>query len=322
MKAAVYTKYGGPEVLQIQEIQKPVPKEDEVLVRVNAVSLNDWDWGLLNGDFINRMMFGISRPKKTILGSDIAGTIESVGKAITKFKPGDSVYGDLSGQWGGLAEYVCAPEKSLSLKPPVMNFIDAASIPQVGMLAVQALIDKGKLQPGQKLLINGAGGGVGTIAVQIAKTIGVEVTGIDSSRKLDMMRSIGFDHVIDYQKEDFSRMGIKYDLILDVKSQRSIFDFTRVLNSHGVYVTVGGSMSRLFQALFVSPWISLFSRKHIRIVALKLNKDLPYMNQLYVAGKLRPVIDGPYKLEDVAKAFERFGRAEHLGKIVIEMEGE
>ena len=319
MKAIVYTKYGGPEVLQLKEIEKPYPKDDEVLIKVSAVSLNDWDYGLLQGDFINRMMFGLIRPKKNILGSDIAGRIEAIGKNVKKFKPGDEVYGDLSGKWGGLAEYVCARENALALKPAAMSFIDAAAIPQAAMLAVQGLIDKGQIKPGQKILINGAGGGVGTFAIQIAKQYGAEVTGVDSTAKLDMLRSIGFDHVIDYTKEDFTKNGNCYDLILDVKTNRSVFDYTRALCRNGIYVTVGGSMARLLQALFLVPWISMIHKKHIRIVALKLNKDLIYMNELFETGKVKPVIDGPYRLDEAPEAFRLFGKGGHKGKIVIEM---
>src|SRR2546421_5467351 len=204
LKAIVYTKYGGPEVLQVQETEKPYPKDDEVLIKVYAVSINDWDWGLLQGDFINRLLYGLVTPRKKILGSDIAGRIEVVGKNVKRFQPGNEVFGDLSGQWGGMAEYVCARENALALKPAGMSFNEAAAIPQAAMLAIQGLRDIGQIQPGQKILINGAGGGVGTFAVQIAKLYGVEVTGVDSSGKLDMLRSMGFDHVIDYTKEDFT----------------------------------------------------------------------------------------------------------------------
>jgi NADPH:quinone reductase-like Zn-dependent oxidoreductase len=212
LKAIVYTEYGGPEVLHLKEVTKPVPKDDEVLVRVHAVSINDWDWGLLHGDFINRILNGISKPKRQILGSDIAGVIEAIGKNVTRFKTGDEVYGDLSSQWGGFAEYVCAMEKSLALKPSKMSFVDAAAIPQAAMLAVQGLIDKGKIREGQNVLINGAGGGVGSYGIQIAKLYGVKVTGVDSTAKLDMMRSLGFDHVIDYTREDFTKNGKRNDL--------------------------------------------------------------------------------------------------------------
>ena len=242
VKAIVYTKYGGPEVLKIKEIEKPYPKDDEVLIKVYAASINDWDWGLLQGDLINRLLNGLLKPRKKILGSDIAGRIEAVGNNVKRFQPGEEVYGDLSGQWGGFAEYVCTHEKTLATKPAGMSFEEASAIPQAAMLAVQGLLDKGNIQPGQKLLINGAGGGVGTFAVQIAKLYGVEVTGVDSTSKLDMLRSIGFDHVIDYTREDFTKNGQCYDLILDVKTNRSMFDYTRALCPNGIYVTVGGSM--------------------------------------------------------------------------------
>ena len=318
MKAVVYTKYGSPDVLLLKEVDKPVPKDDEVLVKVHAVSINDWDWGLLIGDsLIIRLMAGFSAPKKQILGSDIAGRIEALGKKVTKFKPGDEVFGDLSGRWGGFAEYVCAPENALALKPAGMSFTDAAAIPQAGMLAVQGLLDRGKIRTGQKILINGAGGGVGTFALQIAKLYGVEITGVDNTGKMDMMRSMGFDHVIDYTKEDFTKNGKCYDLILDVKTNRSMFDYARSLCRNGVYATVGGSISRLLQALLLRPWISMMSKKNIRIVVLKTNKDLVYMNELFNAGKMKPVIDGPYKLEDVPEAFRMFGKGEHKGKVVI-----
>ena len=317
MKAIIYTKYGGP--LQIKDVEKPIPKDDEVLVKVHAVSINDWDDGLLRGDFINRLLNGIWKPKRKILGSDIAGRIEAVGKNVTQFKTGDDVYGDLSGYWGGFAEYVCARERSLALKPGTMSYIDAAAIPQAAMLAVQGLIDKGKIQAGQKLLINGAGGGVGTFGIQIAKLYGLEVTGVDRTSKLAMLRSMGFDHVIDYTKEDFTKNNEQYDLILDVKTNRSMFDYARALNRNGAYVTVGGSIPRLLQALLLGPLILMMYKKHFRIVSLKTNKDLAYMSELFEAGKVRPVIDGPYKLDEFDKAFRIFGKAEHKGKVVITM---
>jgi NADPH:quinone reductase-like Zn-dependent oxidoreductase len=317
MKAIVYYKYGTADNLELKEVDKPIPKDDEVLIKVYAVSINDWDDGLLHGDFINRMLNGLRKPKRNILGSDIAGRIETVGKNVKQFKPGDEVYGDLSGRWGGFAEYVCAGENLLALKPASMSFEEAAAIPQAAMLAVQGLIDKGKIKQGQKLLINGAGGGVGTFGIQIAKLYGVEVTGVDNTGKLDMMHSMGFDHVIDYTKEDFTKNGKCYDLILDVKTNRSVFDYTRSLCRNGIYVTVGGSLGRLFQALLLAPWISMILKKYIRIVALKPNKDLNYINELFEAGKIKAVIDGPYRLDEVPDAFRLFGKANHKGKIVI-----
>jgi len=318
LKALVYTRYGGPEVLQLKEIERPVPKDDEVLVKVHAVSLNDWDWALLSGDtFVIRLMNGLAKPKRTILGSDIAGRVEAVGKSVTQIRRGDEVFGDLSGIWGGLAEYACAKEKMLTLKPASMSFVDAAAIPQAAMLAVQGLLDVGKIRQGQNILINGAGGGVGTFGVQLAKLYGAEVTGVDRTEKMEMMRSLGFDHVLDYKTTDFTRAGQRYDLILDTKTNRSVFNYPRVLNPNGVYVTVGGDMDRLFQALVLGPLISWIRKKHIRIVALKPNKDLAYMKELFEAGKVKPVIDGPYRLEEASEAFRIFGRGEHKGKIVI-----
>src|SRR5688572_27542609 len=254
MKAIVYYKYGTPDNLELKEIDKPIPKEDEVLIKVFAVSINDWDSGLLHGDFINRMLNGLRKPKRKILGSDIAGRIEAVGKNVTQFKTGDEVYGDLSGQWGGFAEYVCAQEKFLAPKPATMSFEEAAAIPQAAMLAVQGLIDRGKIRQGQKILINGAGGGVGTFGIQIAKLYGVEVTGVDHTNKLDMLRSLGFDHVIDYTREDFTRNGQRYDLVLDAKTNRPMSHYSRALAPKGAYVTVGGSIPRLLQAFLFSPW--------------------------------------------------------------------
>jgi NADPH:quinone reductase-like Zn-dependent oxidoreductase len=320
MKALVFTKYGTPDVLELKEIDKPIPEDDEVLIQVYAVSINDWDMGLLQGDLINRLLNGLLKPKIKIPGSDIAGRIEAVGKNAKKFQPGDEVYGDLSGSWGGFAEYVCAGENALSIKPASMSFEEAAAIPQAAMLALQGLRDKGQIKSGQKLLINGAGGGVGTFAVQIARLYGVEVTGVDSSGKMEMMRSIGFDHVINYKQTDFTKSGKSYDLILDVKTNRSIFDYTRALNRNGTYVTVGGTLARLLQALFLRPWISMISKKKIGIVALKPNKDLDYMNELFEKGKIKPVIDGPYKLDEIPDALWHFAEGVHKGKIVISVE--
>ena len=273
--------------------------------------------GLLQGDFINRLLNGLLKPKIKILGSDIAGRVEMAGKNVKKFQPGDEVYGDLSGTWGGFAEYVCAPEKALALKPATMTFEAGGCNTSGSDVGCTRLIDKGKIQTGQKLLINGAGGGVGTFAVQIAKLYGVEITGVDSPGKMEMLLTLGFDHVIDYTKEDFTRNGQQYDLILDVKTNRSTFDYTRALRPNGIYVTVGGSIIRLLQALILGPLISMISKKTIAIVALKVNKDLAYMNELFEAGKVKPVIDGPYSLAEVPNVFRLFGEGAHRGKVVI-----
>lgn len=233
MKAVVFTRYGSPDVLELKEVDKPISKDDEVLIKIHAVSINDWDMGALDGtSFVNRLIFGLLKPKIRILGSDIAGRIEAVGKNVLKFKAGDDVFGDLSGRWGGFAEYVCAGENALALKAPGMTYEQAAAIPQAAMLAVQGLCDKGRIAPGQKLLINGAGGGVGTFAIQIAKQYGVEVTVVDAPGKLDLLRSLGADHVIDYTREDFTKNGQAYDLILDVKTTRSVLNRTHQQEGH------------------------------------------------------------------------------------------
>ena len=289
--------------LQLREIEKPVPKDDEVLIQVHAASINDWDWELLGTSFLNRFF----HPTNGIVGSDVAGRIDAAGKNVTRFRPGDEVYGDLSGHWGGFAEYVCAREDELAPKPAGMTFAEAAAIPQAAMLAHQGLRD---LQPGQRMLINGAGGGVGTFGVQLAKVHGAEVTGVDSTAKLERMRAIGFDHVVDYTKEDVTLRGERYDFILDVKTKRSIRDWTAILEPGGKYATVGGSLPRLLQT-FVVP--------RARLVMLKKNRDLATINELFEAGKLKPVIDGPYAFSELPQAMQRFGEAGHFGKLVIEL---
>lgn len=319
MKAIELDNYGGPEQLHLKDVEKPAPGDREVLVAVHAVSVNDWDWGLMKGDFVNRLLNGISKPKRRILGSDIAGRVEAVGKMVTRFKVGDEVYGDLSGTWGGFAEYVCANENALGFKPPGMTFEQAAAIPQAGMLAVQGLIDVGRVKSGDKILINGAGGGVGTFALQILKSYDVSVTVVDTAEKLEMLRALGAVRGIDYRREDFTAGEERYDLILDTKTNRSVFRYLRVLAKGGRYVTVGGSIPRLLQAFVWGPLISLFTSKKVLIVALKANKDLDFMSRLFESGQVVPVIDGPYRLEDVPEAFRIFERGEHRGKMVIQV---
>lgn len=313
-------RYGTPDVLELKDVAKPTPKGNEVLVRVHAASVNDWDWGIVQGAPTNRILNGLFRPKVRIIGCDIAGRVEAVGEAVKALRPGDEVYGDLcmSG-FGAFSEYVCAPEAALARKPAGMTFEQAAAIPQAGMLAVQGLIDVGRIQSGQKLLLNGAGGGVGTFALQMAKLHAVEVTVVDKPGKLDMLHAMGADHVIDYLQEDFTRNGRRYDLILDVKTNRSPFAYLRALNPNGTYVTVGGSIPRLLLALGLGPIIWRLCHKHVRIVALKPNKDLAYMNELFEAGKLVPVIDRVYRLADLPEAFRRFGTGDHKGKLIVTM---
>jgi NADPH:quinone reductase-like Zn-dependent oxidoreductase len=319
MKAIVMERYGTPEVLELRDVPTPTPKADEVLVRVHAASVNDWDWGLLRGTpFANRVFHGLLTPKVRIIGGDIAGHVEAAGDDVKAFQPGDEVYGDLcmSG-FGAFAEYACAPEASLAHTAPGMSFEQAAAIPQAGMLAVQGLIDAGRIQSGQRLLLNGAGGGVGTIALQIARTYDVEVTAVDRAGKLGMLRELGADHVMDYREKDFTRCGERYDLILDVKTNRSPLAYTRALRPNGTYATVGGDTMRLLQAAALSPLIARLSGKQVRVVLLKPNKDLAYMNDLFESGRLVPVIEGPYELADVPDAMRLFGTGDHQGKIIV-----
>ena len=320
MKAVVRDSYGTPGVLELRDVAKPTPSAGQVLVRVLAASVNDWDWGMLRGSPENRLLGGFLRPKVHVLGCDIAGRVEAVGAGVTAFRPGDEVYGDLSSSgFGAFAEYVCAPAAGLARKPAGMTFEQAAAIPQAGMLAVQGLIDVGRIRSGQKVLLNGAGGGVGTFALQIARLYSAEVTVVDKPGKLDMLRAMGADHVIDYLTEDFTKSGKRYDLILDAKTDRSPFAYVRALNPDGTYVTVGGSIPRLLQALVLGLLIARLHHKHVRIVGLKTNKDLAYMNELFEAGKLQPVLDGPYTLADLPEAFRFFGTGDHRGKIIVTM---
>ena len=318
MKAVVMDSYGTPDVLELRDVATPTPKADQVLVRVLAASVNDWDWGLLRGAPINRLFSGVLTPRVRILGGDIAGRVEAVGADVKAFQPGDEVYGDLcmSG-FGAFAEYVCAPEKGLAHKPAAMTFEQAAAIPQAGELALQGLVDVGRIRSGMTLLLNGAGGGVGTFALQMAKLHDVDVTVVDKPGKLGMLAAMGADHVIDYLEEDFTRNGRRYDLILDVKTNRSPFDYLRALNPNGTYVTVGGSIPRLLQALVIGPLTARLYHKHLRLVGLRPNKDLNYINELFERGKLLPVIDGPYTLADLPEAFRHFGTGDHQGKIIV-----
>ncbi|MGB3860960.1 MAG: NAD(P)-dependent alcohol dehydrogenase [Candidatus Aminicenantaceae bacterium] len=323
MKAIVYQKYGYPDVLELKEVEKPTPKDNEVLIKVRAASVNSTDLGFLEGKpFVVRLMFGLLKPKTKILGCDIAGRVEALGRNVKQFQPGDEVFGDISGcGLGGFAEYVCARENVLALKPAGMTFEEAASVPQAAILALQGLRDKGRIQPGQKVLINGAGGGVGTFAVQIAKSFGAFVTGVDSTRKLDMMRSIGADRVIDYTQEDFTKNGQVYDLILDVVTYRSIFDYKRVLSPKGIYVMLGGgSWARVYQTMFLGPLISMTGSRKMRILMHKPNKGLAFMIELFEAGKVAPVIDRSYPLSEVAEALQYLGEGHAKGKVVITLE--
>ena len=322
MKAIVFTQYGSPDFLHLKEVAKPAPQDDQVLVKVHASSINSWDWEFQSGMFVNRLLFGLfkPKPKKRILGADIAGTVEKVGQHVTRFHPGDEVFGDLWDSWGGFAEYACARASSLELKPANSTFKQAAAIPQAGVLALQGLRKTGQLQPGEKVLINGAGGGVGTFAVQLAKLAETEVTGVDNTHKLEVVRSVGADHVIDYTQEDFTQNGLRYDLILDCQGYRSMFDYKRALSHRGTYVMVGGAIFRMFQALFLGLWGSITGNQKFRIVAEGPNKGLADLKELIEAGKLVPIIDSVFTLSEVPEALRYFEEGRHKGKIVISME--
>ena len=319
MKAIVRYEYGSLDVLNLEEIDKPTPRDDEVLIKVHAVSLNSSDWEFLRGTPIYIRMWGLLKPRHPILGSDIAGRVEAVGKNVREFQPGDEVFGDLMYRWGGFAEYVCAPEAELMVKPASMTFEQIAAVPQAAVVALQGLRDKGQIEAGQKVLINGAGGGAGTFAVQIAKSVGAEVTEVDRTSKLELMRSIGADHVIDYTQEDFARNEQRYDLILDLVAHRSIFDWRRALSPQGNYVLVGGSVARIFQTLLLGPCFSMIGNKKMGILAAEQNKkeDLVYIQQLLESGKIRPVIDRHFPLSEVPEALRYLGEGHALGKVVI-----
>ncbi len=321
MKAILLTRYGTPDELQLGEVNEPEPEEDEVLVEVYAAAVNDWDWMLVRGTpFYIRLIGGLHKPRILVPGVEVAGRVRQIGKGVTKFRLGDAVYGDLSEcGFGGFAEFVCAPQDALTRKAERMSFCEAAAIPHAAALALQGLRDEGGIQPGHHVLINGAGGGVGTLGVQIARAFGAVVAGVDSAGKLEVMRQLGFDHVIDYHQEDFTRSDRTYDLILDTKTNRSPFDYLRVLRPGGKYVTVGGATGRLVQALALGPFVRRVKRKDLRLVGLKPNQDMQYINALYASGVLKPVIDGPYALSEVPEAIRYFGEGRHKGKVVIRL---
>jgi NADPH:quinone reductase-like Zn-dependent oxidoreductase len=321
MKAIVYEKYGPPDVLQLKEVEIPVPKENEVLVKVQAASVNYSNLAFVRGKpFIVRLMgSGLIKPKYKILGSDIAGRVETVGVNVQQFQPGDEVFGDLSecGR-GGFAEYVAVPENALVLKPANLTSEEAAAVPEAAVVALQGLRDKGKIQPGQKVLIYGASGGIGTFAVQIAKSFGAEVTGVCSTRNLDLVRSIGADHVIDYTKENFTQNGQQYDLILATAGYRSLFDYAHALSPRGIYVVTGGSMAQVFQPMFLGPFISMTGGKKMgNLVMRPIQKDLAFVKDLIETGEVKPVIDRCYPFSEAAEALRYYGKGHARGKVII-----
>ena len=321
MKAAVCHRYGPPEGVAFEEVQKPTARDDEVLIRIHAISLNLSDWEMLTGTpFYTRATWGLFKSRFKILGSDVAGRVEAVGREITRFEPGDEVFGDIMGSFGGFAEYACARERALTLKPAGMTFEDAAALPQAGVIALRGIRDKGKLQAGQKVLINGAGGGSGTFAVQLAKSVGAEVTAVDNTEKQDFMRSNGADHVVDYTKEDFTRTGQRYDLILDLVAHRSLFALKRALAPGGIYLLVGGSAKRLFQSLLLGPVISVFGSKKMGLLIVNPKQsDQVRLLELVESGTIKPIIDRRFPLTGVPDALRHVGEGHALGKVVVTM---
>jgi NADPH:quinone reductase-like Zn-dependent oxidoreductase len=326
MKAVVYTDYGSPDVLEIRDIKKPVPNDDQVLIKVRAASINPLDWHFIEGTpYIMRIGIGLRKPKDPRLGVDMSGQVEAVGKNVTQFKPGDEVFG---GRNGAFAEYVCArADRAIVLKPANLTFEQAACVPIAAITALQGLRDKGKIQPGQKVLINGASGGVGTFAVQIAKTFGADVTGVCSTRNLDLVRSLGADHVIDYTKEDFTKGEQRYDLILDNVGNQPLSGFRRALQPKGICVMIGGGgpndggligpMARPVKALLMSPFVS----QKMGMFMADLNKqDLTILGDLMQSGKVTPVIDRTYPLSQIAEAIRYLEQGHARGKVVISMQ--
>jgi NADPH:quinone reductase-like Zn-dependent oxidoreductase len=321
MKAIVYTDYGPPDVLQLKEINKPTPEKDEVLIKVHAASINYVDWHVLKGEsLLLRLMNGIRKPKHNVLGDDVAGQVEEVGSNVKHFQPGDEVFGISAND--AFAEFACVKEEYLAVKPANISFEEAAAVPYAGVTAVVGLRDKGQIQSRQTVLINGASGGVGTFAVQIAKSFGAEVTGVCSSNKVNMVRSIGADHVIDYTQVDVTRSGRRYDFIFDVAAHRSIFDYRRILNPAGIYVLAGGSMTRFLQAMLVGPLISMTGGEKLGTLGwAKPNRgDFVFMAELLETGKVVPVIDRCYPLSEVPQALQYYGDGHTKGKIIITVE--
>lgn len=323
MKAFIQKDYGPPEQLTLTEVPVPRPRAGEVLVKIYSAAVNDYDWAMVTGiPRIYRLLYGLRRPKHPIPGMELSGTVSAVGPGFSRFAPGDAVYGDLSDHgFGTYAEYVCIKQEALVPKPVEMSFDEAAAIPHATMLAWQGLVEVGKLQTGERLLVNGGGGGVGTFALQMAKHIGASVTGVDTGPKLAKMLELGFDEVIDFKQDDFTRSGRQYDLILDCKSSHAPFALARVMAKGGRYVTVGGTVPRLIQILLFGWLVRLFTGKSLRIVALKPNRDLDIVRELFIGGKLVCVLDGPHSMKDAPGLLRRFGEGGHCGKIVMRADG-
>lgn len=321
MRAIVQTEYGSPDQLSLQEVDKPVVADNGVLVRVYATSINAADWHLMRGTpWLSRLLFGgILKPKIKILGCDVAGRVEAVGKDVTQFQVNDNVFGDLSESgFGAFAEYVCATEAALALKPVHTSYEEAATIPVAALTALQGLRDLGQIQAGQKVLINGASGGVGSFAVQIAKVFGAEVTAVCSTNKMEMVRSIGADQIIDYTQVDITKNGQQYDLILDAAAYRSVSDYLPILRNRGTYVLIGGDMSQFLQVMIFGKWISKNHSQQVKCLTVKPNQaDLIILKDLVDAGKIVPFIDKRYNLNEVPAAINYVEQRLVMGKVAI-----
>ena len=318
MKAIKYYEYGPPDVLTIEEVDKPTPNDDQILIKVHAVSINGSDREGLIGKPLYARIGGLRKPSAQILGSDIAGRVEAVGKNNTEFQVGDEVFGELPNYHGGFAEYVCTHGRTLAKKPTDMTFEEASAIPQAGVIAIRAIRDKGQVQPGQKVLMNGAGGSAGSFVIQLAKLHGAEVTAVDNTFKQEFMRSLGADHVIDYKKEDFTKKRNRYDLIIDVTAHRSVFAYARALEPNGTAFFVGGSVATLFQILLIGPLINRATGKNLKILMVPQNrKDLLAITELCQAGKVRIVIDRHFPLSETREALRYVSEGRAKGKVVI-----
>ena len=321
MKAVVYTRYGSPDVLRYMEVDKPTPKDNEVLVKVKAVSLNRSDWEALQGKPLYARIMGPLRPRHHILGSDIAGRVEEAGRATTRFQPGDEVFADILSSMGGFAEYVCVPERALAPMPACMSYEEAAALPQAGVIALQGIWDTGQVQPGQKVLINGAGGGSGMYAIQLAKLRGAEVTGVDNPEKLEFMRSLGADHVLDYTRADVTSNGRRYELILDLAAHRSALAYKGSLMPGGRYLYVGGSVATLLQVLLLGPLLGRAEGKKLRLLAVRPGAErLAPMVALCQAGTIATIIDRRYQLPEVPEALRYLGEGHAKGKLVATLQ--
>jgi len=318
MKAVVYTRYGPPEILRLMDVDTPVPADDQVLVKVHAVGVNASDWEMLRGKPMYSRIGGPFRPRHHILGSDIAGRVALTGRNATAFRPGDDVFADILSFMGGFAEYVCVPQIALAPMPAHLTYEEAAALPQAGAIAWQGIRDKGQVQPGERVLINGGGGGSGMYAVQLAKLHGAEVTGVDNVEKLEFMRSLGADHVIDCAREDFTRVGRGYDLILDLAAYRPAFAYRRSLRPGGRYLYVGGSVATLLQVLLIGSLIGRAERKKIQLLAVRLGVEhLHPIVELSQQGKITTVIDRRFPLRQVSAALRYLGEGHAKGKVVV-----